>query len=94
MSTPNPILFSARYDKDAEFSIPQVGKLAIVHFSVAEGDVQVFFGDESNSPSLKLYPGARWNQRIAPFDIRKIFLKKFTTDSFVVWVTVERFGSP
>lgn len=90
----NPILFSAKYDTDGCVVVPQVGRLVIVHFSVVEGDVQVFFGAEDSVPSLKLYPGARWNQRIAPFDVRKIFLRKYTTSGFVVWVTIEKFGTP
>ena len=88
----NPIIYSFKVDKENDFYLPLYCRLVSIHFSVEKGDVQVFFGALTNTPSLKLYPGARWNQRVSPSEVNRVFVRKFTTSDFIVWITVEKLG--
>lgn len=88
----NPVLYSERIDKECTINIPNSGKTVSIHFGVEQGDLQVYFDTTSNQPPLKLYPNARWNQRVNPSMIRAIHLKPCKSKNFIVWITMEKIG--
>lgn len=86
----NPVLYSEYIDKECIIAIPKDCDLVAVHFYVAKGDVEIFFDSVNNLPSLKLYPDARWNQRVASSVIQQLHIKAYKERNFGVWVIMER----
>lgn len=86
-----PILYSERLIDTTiiKFSdIVKIGTVVSMHFYVEEGCIQVVFS--SFKPVLKLYKGARWNQRISTELIKMIHISYFLNRNFVAWVNIER----
>jgi len=90
-----PTLFSDVIEKDREILIPKVDNMGAktnkftLHFYVERGEVEVFYNSIKNFPPLKLYEGARWNNRYFDRKVDKIFIsgrgKRFT-----LWVEIEK----
>lgn len=91
-SKKNPIVYSNRIDKECSILVPNVSRLIMLHFSVEKGDAQIFFGGVGVEPSLKLYPNIRWNQRVSPIEIPEIFIRRYNSKDFIIWLNMERVG--
>lgn len=88
----NPVLFSECIEESQEFSImvPSGDKKITVHFFVERGPVEVCFNSLLNTPTLKLYQDARWNQRFFDSALEKVVLRPFMKKDYKVWVIIER----
>ena len=90
-----PTLFSELIDKDREILIPifdnmrtKISKFTI-HFYLEKGEVEIFYNSFDNLPSLKLYEGARWNNRYFDRRVSKIFIRG-RSKRFALWVEIEK----
>ena len=90
-----PTLFSEIIEKDSEIVIPwhdglgvRVGKFTL-HFYVEKGEIEIFYNSIENLPPLKLYEGARWNNRYFDRRVNKIFIKG-RSKRFTLWVEIEK----
>ena len=90
-----PTLFSDVISKDTEIVIPwhdNLGERVVkftLHFYVEKGEIEVFYNSIENLPSLKLYEGARWNNRYFDRRVNKIFIKG-RSQRFALWLEIEK----
>ena len=93
----NPVIVSCQVDEDgAVIKIPEkdvlgnpVAKYGI-HFYVEMGEVEIFYNSLENVPPLKLYEGARWNNRFTERRVNQIIVKKGGNDRFILWIEIEK----
>lgn len=87
----NPVISADCYTgKETVIDIPPGEKRVGVHFCVESGPVEVYYNSYDNRPPLRLYEGARWNQRFFDDSLSKILIKPYQKGSFKVWVIIER----
>ena len=93
----NSILLSEKYKENVDVQVPEYDNLHrwvtkySIHFYVESGEVLINYNSLRNGPSLKLYTGCKWNERVFERNIDKIFVRCIQgTNSFVLWIIIER----
>ena len=88
----NPVLYSECVEANGQTNIevPLGDKKITVHFFVEKGPVEIMFNDLSNTPPLRLYQDARWNQRFFDGALSRLILRPFTRKDYKVWVIIEK----
>lgn len=90
----NPILLSEVIDRDREVIVPEMDSCGSrvfkysLHFYLEKGEVDIFYNSSENMPPLKLYEGARWNNRYFERRIDRVLVKG--NGKFLLWLIVEK----
>jgi len=90
----NPVVLSEKIEKSCTVEIPKKDNLGkfidkfSVHFCLENGEAEVLFNSFENKPSLKLYPGCKWNLRCFERQIDKLVI--VGSKNFILWIIVEK----
>jgi hypothetical protein len=84
----NPVIYSNKHTGAGTIAIPSGETRFNIHIAVISGEPVINFSSASNTPALKLYPGARWNIRCFERSINDI---RLAAGTFEAWVIIERF---
>jgi hypothetical protein len=84
----NPTIMAEKITKSGEVKIPEEEGRFAIHFYAEKGETTIYYNSKRNVPPLKLYQGARWNERAYERLIDKLVVE--LSPDGILWIIVER----
>ena len=86
----NSTLLSEKITKSEEIRIPEGEERFAVHFYAEKGESLIYYNSKRNVPPLRLYQGARWNERVYERLIDRLIVE--LSPDGILWIIVEKKG--
>jgi len=84
----NPTIYSERITESKTVHIPEGEARFAIHFFAEVGAPIIHYNSKDNKPCLKLYPGAKWNERTYERLIDKLIVELKADE--ILWIIIER----
>ena len=84
----NPTILAEKITESKTIHIPEGEARFAIHFYAEKGEPTIFYNSKDNKPCLRLYSGAKWNERVYERVVDKLIVE-LEPDS-VLWILVER----
>jgi len=84
----NPTILSEKVTESKTVEIPEGESRFAIHFCAEKGEPVIWYNSKENKPPLKLYQGAKWNERTYERLIGKLIIE-LPLDS-ILWIIIER----
>lgn len=84
----NPIILAEKITESKTIYIPGGETRFTIHFFAEKGEPTIYYNSKENKPCLKLYHGARWNERLFERVIDKLVVELGPEN--VLWMLIEK----
>jgi len=84
----NPTILAVKLTESTIVKIPEGETRFAIHFCVEKGEPVIWYNSKENKPPLKLYEGAKWNERTYERLIDKLIVE--LPENSILWIIIER----
>lgn len=84
----NPTILSEIIKESKVVNIPEAESRFAIHFFAKSGDPVIFYNSIENKPCLRLYEGAKWNERIYERVVDRLIIEM--PEGGILWLIIER----